>query len=129
MYKDIHNKDITINREKIDLTLKYYKQALYIYPEYSVCLNNLGTIYLIFYKQYELAIPYFQKAIDANPEYFDAHLNLGYSYEMINKYEEAIKYYRRAIEINPEHRMIKDKLKRIRNKFVIRWNKVQRTND
>ncbi len=101
---DIHNKtkDIAENKEKIALAIKHYNQALKVYPQHYSSLNNLGLIYFVLFKQYDVAIRYFEKAIETNPRKKDmTYFNLAYSYEMLNNYPQAIKYYKKAININP----------------------------
>jgi len=96
-------KNIERNRQKINTIIKHYNIALDIYPEYANAYNNLASIYIVIYKQYEKAIPYLERAVELDPLYYEAFYNLGFAYEKMNMYDKALHYYNIAKRIDPEH--------------------------
>ncbi len=98
LINEIYN-DISQNRQpkdfekKVSISLKHYKRAIEIYPEYFSAYNNVAFIYYQFYSDYNKAIPYLQKAIALRPDYTEAHFNLAYCYQMLGRLTEAEKVY------------------------------------
>jgi tetratricopeptide (TPR) repeat protein len=90
-------------QENLKLAIKHYEKAIKIYPQYATSLNNLGSIYFTFYKDFKSAEPYFLKAIEAKPNYEEACFNLAYTYEKMGKVKRAKKYYMKTIEIKPDY--------------------------
>jgi len=86
------------NKSKVDSALFYYQQSVNIYPKYSPSLNNMGSIYFVFYKDYKKAIPYFEKAIAADSNYVEPYFNLGYSYELIGDTTQALVFYKKTLK-------------------------------
>ena len=85
------------NKAKVDSALFYYQQSVNVYPQYSPSLNNMGSIYFVFYQDYKKAIPYFEKAITADSNYVEPYFNLGYSYELIGDTTQALLFYKKTI--------------------------------
>ena len=86
------------NKSKVDSALFYYQQSVNIYPKYSPSLNNMGSIYFVFYQDYKKAIPYFEKAIAADSTYVEPYFNLGFSYELIGDTAQALVFYKKTLE-------------------------------
>lgn len=90
-------------KEKLELAIKHYEKAVEVYPGYATSLNNLGSIYFTFYKDYKSAEPYFLKAIKEKPDYEEACFNLAYTYEKMGKLKKAKKYYLKTIQIKSDY--------------------------
>ncbi|NVO01935.1 MAG: tetratricopeptide repeat protein [Bacteroidetes bacterium] len=90
-------------QEKLKMAIKYYEKAVEIYPKYATSLNNLGSIYFIFYQDYKAAEPYFLKALEAKPDYEESCFNLAFTYEKMGKNKKAKRYYLKAISIKPDY--------------------------
>ena len=105
--------DVYLNINKTNDTKKHedeairavncYKRAIEIYPDYLQAYNNLASVYLILYQQYDKAIPYLKKAIELKPNYVEALYNMGFSYERMNQPKEAIIYFEKLIKVKPDY--------------------------
>ncbi|MEI0798247.1 tetratricopeptide repeat protein [Brachyspira intermedia] len=63
--------------------------------------NNYYTSMSFLLKgEYEESKYYMIKALEIEPDNFEANLNLGVIYRILENYDEAIKYYDKAIKIN-----------------------------
>lgn len=80
---------------------KNYKEAIRLFPKFSMAYNNLGAIYLE-QKKFARAEEAFTSAVDCDPGNVFAHNNLGNAYKSRNKYLKAKKKYNDALKINPE---------------------------
>lgn len=79
-----------------------YHAALQICPDYSIVLNNLGSLYKRVKNDTGKYSLYIKAALYNNPEDHSAAYNLGI-YSFGNRaFDESIKYYLRALEYHPE---------------------------
>lgn len=81
----------------------HFKEAIRVDSTYSTSLNNLGSVYVNYIRDYNLAITYCKKAIVYNPDYLEAHFNIAYSYGAINNFDSAYYYGKKLIEIDPDY--------------------------
>jgi len=87
------------NTKKLNLAIKHFNQVLFLDPNDKRTLNNLGTIYYDFYKEYDKAIPYFQKALKVDSSFSYAWFNKGYCYEQLGNHHNAKFAYQQAMKI------------------------------
>lgn len=90
--------DYDIN--KLNLSEKYYLNAINIYPSYPACLNNLGTINYL-NKEYKNAISYYLETLKLKDKPL-THYNLAQCYSSLGKIQMAKKDYEIALLGNPE---------------------------
>ncbi|MFQ5444075.1 MAG: tetratricopeptide repeat protein, partial [Nitrospinales bacterium] len=64
------------------------------YNEMAYSFNVLGN--------YKKAIQMANKAIQINPRHYNAFINRGYAYTLLNKKEKARADYKRALRLNPQ---------------------------
>jgi tetratricopeptide (TPR) repeat protein len=105
------------NKENINKIIFHYKEALRIDSNYLTTINNLGSAYMNFHKDYDKTIYYCQKAVDMDEEYMEAHFNLAYSYDVKGNYKKAMYHYSRVIEINPEYMKAYESFNVVVNKY------------
>lgn len=83
--------------------ISHFKQAIEIYPGYTVCINNLGSVYYNYFNDYISAKPLFMEAIKQDTVYYEAIFNLASTYEKLNMTDSAIYYYKTLGLKNPDH--------------------------
>ena len=113
----INNRNRAENENKIKLVIKYYKQAINIYPEYPTALYNLGSIYSNVYKDYQTALKYYKKSLETDSLHFKTYFNIGVCYEKLYNYKEAIKYYKNTLEIKSDYQIARERLDYLKTKF------------
>jgi len=86
-------------------TSQYYK-AIEVYKRlqktdttFRNAPYNIGYIYLVYLKDFPMAISYFSAAIKTDPGYFEAYFNRGYAQELMGVYEKANADYKMALKI------------------------------
>lgn len=94
------SRDYTRQKELVRLSEKHYKQALEIYSDYAVCMNNLGIIAYKFYKKKEEAVNYWKTAAIADNEYSEPLFNLAKAYEEAGVTDTAELYYLSALKLD-----------------------------
>ncbi len=84
-------------------SIKHFKKALKIDPDYSDANNNLGYAYEKS-GRYETAISYYQKAVSnlTYPTPEKAYISMGNSYYRLGKFASAVKSYSEAIKRAPD---------------------------
>lgn len=103
------NQNTTENMQKLDLSIKHFKDAVDVYPEYYEALNQLGSLYYTVYHDPITAVSYLKRSIEVRPDYKPPYYNLAYIYKSTENFEEAIFYYKKMLEIDPAHLLsIKD---------------------
>lgn len=91
---------------KLNLDLANYNSAVNNYKlSIEKGLDNYSNNYyvamsLFFTEKYKEAKDYMIKALEIEPNNFEANLNLGVIYRLLENYDNAIKYYDEAIKIN-----------------------------
>ena len=86
---------------KYPLSLKYFRKALEVKPEFPKAVNNMGTVYLLM-GDWPKAINCFKKAAEnikyQTPHY--AYNNLGLAYFNMGDYEKAVQNYEMSIRLS-----------------------------
>jgi tetratricopeptide (TPR) repeat protein len=99
---------------RFEEAMQHYQMAILYYPDYSLAVNNIGSVYGIYgqyqmqlattdpahkeehmaeaKKQFETAIPYFLKAIKLDPEYVDPYNLISITYRVLGDNANADKY-------------------------------------
>jgi protein O-mannosyl-transferase len=85
----------------IQESIRYYKEALKIYPDFISAHNNLGSIYANFRGDCSTAIPYFERAVELDTAYAQAMFNLAFCYAKTGAKDKAISLYERALVLDP----------------------------
>ncbi|MBN1672548.1 MAG: tetratricopeptide repeat protein [Kiritimatiellae bacterium] len=89
-------------RDALDEAIVEYREALRIWPDYSVARNNLASA-LANQGKLEAAIREFTIALMYEPTYVTAINNLGLAYYRKGDVERAVQHYSRALELNPRY--------------------------
>jgi len=87
---------------RLDESIKEFRMAIKLKPDYANPHNNLGIIY---WKQGHIAeaIKEYRMAIKLKPHYVEAHNNLGIAYEKLGQLNEAIKEYKMVSKLNSNY--------------------------
>lgn len=88
--------------QMIQEAIRYYKEALVVYPDFVSAHNNLGSIYANFLGEYETAVPYFRRAVELDSSYTQAIFNLAFCLDKTGKKDEAIRLYEKALAMDPD---------------------------
>jgi tetratricopeptide (TPR) repeat protein len=87
----------------IQKVIYHYKEAIRIDSTYYTSLNNLGSVYLNFNRDFNTAIKYCAKALKYDSNYVEAHFNTAFSYNSLGNYDNTIFHIKRIIEIDPNY--------------------------
>ena len=101
------------NVGRINEAIDTYKALLYNIPGNPAALFNLGYIYLLYKKEYPLAIQYFSEAVAVDSKYTEAYYNRGYAYELSGNKQAAIRDYQNALALNSNFDLALKGLKRL----------------
>ena len=82
-------------------SIKAYKKAIRINPEYADAYYNMGLSYHLLGHHTE-AIEAFKQAIRIVPGYTKAHYSMGVTYGTLGRLTEAIRAIKQAIRIDPD---------------------------
>ena len=88
--------------KKFDLSVKYYKKALAIRPDYADTFNNIGNVFEAQGKL-EKAIDAYSNALALKPDFSDSYYNLAIVLKKQSKFDEAIEAYIKCLEISPHN--------------------------
>jgi tetratricopeptide (TPR) repeat protein len=105
----------------IQKVIYHYKEAIRIDSTYYTSLNNLGSVYLNFNRDFNTAIKYCAKALKYDSNYVEAHFNTAFSYNSLGNYDKTIFHIKRIIEIDPSYLRAYDLL----NQTVVKNKKEQ----
>ena len=97
-----NNLGIALGPVDLDRAISHYKEALRIYPNYGMALNNLGNA-LSDKGNYDEAVLYFTKALKIIPHEARVHNNLGIVLQKRGRIDEAIGYYEEALRLKPDY--------------------------
>lgn len=116
LFKEIRAETDYNQRSQLTLkTLNLYQRCITIYPGYYKTWNNMGSLVLNEYSDYELALTYYENAIFYKPDYKDALFGAGYANEMLGNYGEALNYYGKLIAIDGNHLNVAGRVLNIQN--------------
>jgi type IV pilus assembly protein PilF len=91
-----------MGKNRDDLAVPIFKQALDLKPDYTEALNNLGAAYLL-QKKWDLAIPAFKKVLEdllyPTPQF--PLSNLGWAYLEKKDYRQAEIWFSQALDAWP----------------------------
>ncbi len=90
-------------KKQADLMIKHFRRAAEIYPDYYDAWNQLGEIYMVVKRDYDMAKKLYKKAININPELRKAYYNLGYVNYINKDYDQAREYFHKFLEFEPQH--------------------------
>jgi tetratricopeptide (TPR) repeat protein len=97
---------IYIDRKELDTAEKYLLKAIGYKKKRGAMYHNLGTVYLLKYKQYKDmtflrdAYSMYKQASEIDPKFIDSKYGLAYVCELLNRKEEALKYYEEVLDID-----------------------------
>jgi tetratricopeptide (TPR) repeat protein len=89
---------------KTDAAIRYYSEALRIWPEFVEARFNLGVL-LREDDRLNEAIDHFFRVLRFKPNFAEAHCELGNTLKEQGKFPEAVRHYLEAISIKPEYAM------------------------
>lgn len=112
--KNPNNPEIQKEIQKI---IYHYKEAIRIDSNYTTSINNLGSVYVNFLRDYPAAIKYCAMAVEQDPYYLEAHFNLAFSYQNSLNFEKAFYHYLKVIEINPDYNKVYELLNGLLQKY------------
>lgn len=92
--------EVTTLIEKATL---HFKRVTEISPDYYNAWNNLGAIYLNFYKDTANALFAFRSSVNANPDHVPSRHNIGYILYKAGKTAEAKKEFSAALGIDSNY--------------------------
>lgn len=92
-----YNKRTTYTNEAI----KQCEQCLAIYPRYTTCLNNLGTLYFSV-QNYNRAEVCFKQVVEIDSADANPLFNLANIYRQKKETDLANQYYKKALTANPD---------------------------
>ncbi len=90
-------------KRQIDDVVEHLDLAISIYPEYYQAYEMKGSIYITFFKKYEIAIKNFNKALSIKPNHIPSIYGLAYSYSQNGQIEKAIELYNKTLELDPDN--------------------------
>lgn len=94
------------SKKDVERIIYHYKEAIKIDSTYVSSINNLGSVYMNFQKDYDKTIQYCSKAVLMDDDYLEAHFNLAYAYNAKGKVEQAMPHFVRVMEINPDYMQV-----------------------
>lgn len=86
---------------RMDQAIAEYREALEIYPDYTVVYNDIAAL-LASVGRVKESIPYFRKAVERVPGDPSLLFNLALALEMTGETAESHRYYERAVELRPD---------------------------
>jgi len=88
-------------KEKLELAIRHYRQALQFDPNSASNCNNLGNL-LRRSGRLDEAVEYYRRALRLKPDFAEAYNNLGAALAQQGKLEEAVQHYRRALRLKAD---------------------------
>jgi tetratricopeptide (TPR) repeat protein len=74
---------------------------------------NLGVIYLVNLKKYQLALEHFTEALKIDPNYVEAYYGKGVTYHALGDEKQAMDSYQQCLRINPDYKPAQMELKQL----------------
>lgn len=114
--KETQQNPNSLNSNDVQKIIYHYKESIRIDSNYVTSINNLGSVYVNFLRDYESAINYCERAVELDSNYLEAHFNLAFSYQNIYNYEKSSYHYLKVIELNPDYLKAYDLYNQLLNK-------------
>ena len=101
--------NVYLDRQRMELAISHYREALRLKPDYATAYNNLG-IALMNRGEWGAAEANYRRALQYQPDLAKAYNNMGVALARQGRLEEAIAQFRQAIRIKPEYEGAKHNL-------------------
>ncbi len=79
--------------------LEIYENLLRVDTTIRSAPYNMGYIYLVYLRDFPMAVSLFSEAINRDPGYYEAYFNRGYACELSGKYQQAYDDYQQSLRI------------------------------
>ncbi len=89
------------NKKEYRSSVKYFKEALKMKPDYVFAKHWLGRTYLKMGKASK-AKEILEKAVKQSPDIAEVHYDLGITYQVLRKYKKAFDEYQKVAGLAPE---------------------------
>jgi tetratricopeptide (TPR) repeat protein len=103
----LYRTDKALTKEKLEQqsakAIRYYNQAIKIYPNYAQAMEELGMIYAVEQRNVSMAIPVFEKAVSIDSTLWRSAYNLGMCYQISKDTSNSIKWYERSLQIHADN--------------------------
>jgi tetratricopeptide (TPR) repeat protein len=99
------------HQEKIAVfktAIRYNEEALELFPEHHIAMNNLGTLYLKS-NQAQKGYRMYHKAIKVAPDYHQGYASLGDFFSSYKQLDSAKYYFEKALELRPKNQQYQQK--------------------
>jgi tetratricopeptide (TPR) repeat protein len=93
--------------------IRTYNELIALDSQNKYARYNLGVIYLINLKKYNLAVDHFTEAIQVAPNYTEAYYSRGLSYQAMGNTSLAIPDFQQCLRINPDYTPAQAELKQL----------------
>ena len=103
-----------------DKAIETYATLSLVDSTYRNAPYNTGYIYLVYLKDFKLAIQFFSEAIKRDREYAEAWFNRGYAYELSGDFKNAYSDYQQVLKLKVNYEKAIEGLNRLEKKGVIR---------
>lgn len=114
--KEFQNNPNSFNSNDVQKIIYHYKESIRIDSNYVTSINNLGSVYVNFLRDYDNAIKYCERAVELDSNYLEAHFNLAFSYQNVLNYDKSMYHYLKVIELNPDYLKAYDLINQLLNK-------------
>src|SRR5574344_1792671 len=99
----IYKGDKAYKKWKLAKAIRYYNQALQLYPNHYTAWTNLGNLYVI-YEDYFSAVDAYEQSLLYNPKNVIARMNYGIvSTEKLGDFDGAISQYNQILDTKTRH--------------------------
>jgi tetratricopeptide (TPR) repeat protein len=104
IFQDINAGKIKGSREEnINNVVYHYKESLRIYPDYITSLNNLGSVYFMYFQDFKTALPYFERAVALDSTYVEAYFNLASTQGKLGDVKNTELNFKKSLQLNPDY--------------------------
>jgi len=88
-----------------------YTKLLKIYPTDKNTQFNMGVIYLLNLKVFDIALKNFSGAIKSDSSYFQAYYGRGLAYDSLKNYNQAMENFQKVTQLNPTYKPVYESMK------------------
>jgi len=106
------------NNGQYEKAVSTYQSLARVDTTFREAPYNIGYIYLVYLKNFDMAEIYFTESLKKDPAYYQAYFNRGFAYEMAGNYKKAYEDYQRALKIEVNYDKAIEGLNRLDKKAV-----------